>query len=157
MTFNKIILHLKNNKIAFTHLVHSPTYTSAQSALSRGDKLESGAKAILYKIEKEYYLFVLAAHKKLDTKKIKTHFKTQEKKAKNTRFATEQELFELTGLVSGAVPPFGKPILNFELFVDPSLLKNTEISFNAGSLTNSITIQLKDYLKIATPTIFEFT
>jgi len=146
MILNKILSYLKENKASYVQLIHQATYTSKQSASVRGENLETGAKAILYKIEKEYYLFVLAANKKLDTKKIKTYFKAQGKKAKSTRFATEQELAELTNLVSGAVPPFGKPILNFDLFVDPSLLKNKQISFNAGSLTNSITLEINDYL-----------
>jgi len=157
MVLNKILSYLKENETPYKQQIHQATYTSKQSAIIRGENLETGAKAILYKIETEYFLFVLAAHKKLNTKKIKIYFKTLGKKAKSTRFATQQELAELTGLVPGAVPPFGKPILNFDLFVDPSLLKNEQISFNAGSLTNSITLQINDYLKLAQPVIFEFT
>lgn len=118
--------------------------------------MSAGAKAILYKIEKDFYLFVFAADQKLNTKKIKAYFKNNGKKAKSTRFASVDELEELTGLVPGSVPPFGRPILNFDLFVDPSLLKNEYISFNAGSLTNSINMRLEDYINTAQPIVFEF-
>jgi len=147
---------LKDQNLDFTHKTHEPTLTSEDSSRVRGDALSSGAKAILYKIEKEFYLFVFAADRKLNTKKIKSYFKEQGKKARSTRFASVDELHNLTGLVPGSVPPFGQPILPFDLFVDPSLLKNEQISFNAGSLTNSITMRLEDYTKIAKPVIFEF-
>ena len=78
------------------------------------------------------------------------------KKAKRSRFATSEELFEMTGLVPGSVPPFGRPILGFDLFVDPSLKENEQISFNAGSLTNSISMSLEDYIRVAQPVVFEF-
>ncbi len=154
--FHEICALLNKQQIEFTHKSHEPTFTSEDSSRIRGDALSAGAKAILYKIEKDFYLFVFAADQKLNTKKIKAYFKSRGKKAKSTRFASVEELKELTGLVPGSVPPFGRPILNFELFVDPSLLKNKHISFNAGSLTNSINMRLEDYIKIAQPIVFEF-
>ena len=78
------------------------------------------------------------------------------KKAKKTRFASSEELMNLTGLIPGSVPPFGKPILPFDLYVDPSLLTNTMIAFNAGSITDSIKMSLRDYQDIANPEVFEF-
>jgi len=152
----KILALLNDNEVKFKHRTHTPTYTSEQSAATRGESLSSGAKAILYKVQDEFSLFVMAADQKMDPKKIKTFFKAKGKKAKKTRFATPDELLDLTGLASGSVPPFGQPILDFELFVDPSLLKNESISFNAGSLKHSLTMSLVDYVKIAHPTIFNF-
>jgi len=154
--FNDITLLLESQQVVFTHKSHEPTFTSEDSSRVRGDALSAGAKAILYKIEKDFYLFVFAADQKLNTKKIKTYFKNEGKKAKSTRFANVDELEELTGLVPGSVPPFGRPILNFDLFVDPSLLKNEHISFNAGSLTNSINMRLEDYINVAQPIVFDF-
>lgn len=154
--FEKIQNLLTTNEIAFYCLEHEATPTSVDSARIRGDQLSQGAKAIVYKVEKEFYLFVFAADKKINPKKIKSYFKEQGWKAKKSRFASVDELLELTGLIPGAVPPFGEPILELPLFVDPSLLEKEHISFNAGSLTNSITMQLEDYLKVAKPAVFEF-
>jgi len=50
------------------------------------------------------------------------------------RFASREELLELTGLVPGSVPPFGRPILPFPLYVDTGIAANDRIAFNAGSL-----------------------
>lgn len=156
VVFQSIQQLLTSQHIDFKHIAHEPTPTSEDAARVRGDDLSSGAKAIVYKVEKEFYLFVFAADNRMNPKKIKAHFKAQGKKAKKSRFASVEELADLTGLVPGAVPPFGRPILDFDLFVDPSLLENERISFNAGSMTNSIKMALKDYLEVAKPEVFEF-
>jgi len=156
-TFESILALLKQQSVAFKILEHPPTYTSEQSAEYRGEGLSTGAKAIVYKIEKSFYLFVMPADRKLDTKKIKAHFKAQGKKAKKTRFATAAELLELTGLVPGSVPPFGEPILPFELFVDSGMLNNEKVAFNAGSLTDSVIMPRAAYLTVANATLFDFT
>lgn len=155
--FNKICDYLKEQGVEYVHKEHEATLTSQDSARVRGDALASGAKAILYKVQDEFYLFVLAADQRLDTKLIKQHFKHQGLKAKKTRFASADELKEMTGLLPGSVPPFGRPILDFQLFVDPSLLENKLIAFNAGSLTNSLSMSLDDYMKVCNATVFDFT
>ena len=72
------------------------------------------------------------------------------------RFSVD-ELKEMTGLVPGSVPPFGKPILPFELYVDESILENDVIAFNAGSLSTSIIMRVDDYLRVAAPEVFRFS
>jgi len=155
--FNKIKSLLVEQGVAFEEKEHEATLTSEDSARIRGDKLSAGAKAILYKVQDSFYLFVLAANEKMDTKKIKQYFKDKGMKAKKTRFATREELKEMTGLVPGSVPPFGRPILDFDLFVDPSLLSNETISFNAGSLTNSLKMGLEDYMNVSGAVVFNFS
>jgi len=154
--FEKILDYLNGNGIEYRHKEHEPTLTSEDSARIRGDDLSQGAKAIVFKIQDSFCLFVFAADKRINTKMVKTYFKNQGKKVKKTRFATSEELLEITGLVPGSVPPFGRPILDFDLFVDPSLLENSRISFNAGSLTNSLNISLQDYMKVCGGEVFEF-
>jgi Ala-tRNA(Pro) deacylase len=142
---------LASRGVEFREVHHEPTRTSAESAKARGEDLAIGGKAILMKVGEEFKLFVLSAAKKVDSQKIKTHFNE-----KKLRFATPEELKELTGLVPGAVPPFGKPITPFDLYVDVSTTTNEKIAFNAGSLTDSIITSCKDYLKVTSPEIFEF-
>ncbi len=138
--------------IAYRQLEHEPTHTSAESARARGQPLEVGGKALLLKIDATFRLFVLSAARKLDSGALKRHFGTH-----HTRFATTTELAELTGLVPGAVPPFGPPILPFELYVDESIVKNTIIAFNAGALTTSLIFAVPDYLRVAQPTVLQFS
>jgi prolyl-tRNA editing enzyme YbaK/EbsC (Cys-tRNA(Pro) deacylase) len=95
---------------------------------------------------------VLSAARQLDSAAIKQYFGT-----KKSRFATGEELLRMTGLTPGAVPPFGRPVLPFDLFVDGSILENDRIAFNAGSLTTSIIMSVKDYMRVAQPTVFDFS
>ena len=150
---NKISNLLHEKSIQFKSLHHKATFTSEESAQERNEDLSIGGKAILMKLDDSFRLFVLSASKKLDNKKLKQKFNS-----KKIRFATIDELKELTGgLVPGSVPPFGRPILEFDLFVDESILKNEKIAFNAGSLTDSIVMDVKDYLIAASPIVFDFS
>jgi len=63
----------------------------------------------------------------------------------------------MTGLVPGSIPPFGRPILPFDLFADRSILANDKIAFNAGSLRDSIVMNVEDYVRVAKPEIFAFS
>lgn len=77
--------------------------------------------------------------------------------ARKLRFASREELGERTGgLVPGCVPPFGKPILDFPLYVDEAATRNDRIAFNAGMLTRSIVMPMADYLATANPIIASF-
>jgi Ala-tRNA(Pro) deacylase len=138
--------------VVFREVHHEPTRTSEESALARGEELRVGGKALLLKVDDTFRLFVMSAALKLDSGAIKKRFGS-----KKIRFATPEELMELTGLVPGSVPPFGVPILSFPLYVDPSVMANDRVAFNAGSLTDSIVMPIDDYRRLAAPEIFSFT
>jgi hypothetical protein len=70
---------------------------------------------------------------------------------KRLRFASADELKDVTGLVPGSVPTFGRPILPFDLYLDETLRDNDRIALNAGSLTDSIILSMPDCLRIAAP------
>ena len=139
--------------IAFRRVRHEPTYTSEESARARGEELRTGAKALLMKCDDQLRLFVLPADRKIDSAAIRV-----ELGVRKLRFATRDELEQATGLVPGAVPPFGRPVFTFDLYVDAALYKNERVAFNAGSLTDSLILSLEDYLAAAQPTrIFAFS
>ena len=115
---NQIRELLRSAGIAFREVQHEPTHTSAESAAARGEELRNGGKALLMKVGDTFRLFVLSAACQLDSGAIKRHFGV-----KRQRFATLEELQALTGLTPGAVPPFGRPVLPFDLFVDTSILE----------------------------------
>jgi prolyl-tRNA editing enzyme YbaK/EbsC (Cys-tRNA(Pro) deacylase) len=142
---------LRNQNVEFRELHHEPTRTSEDSARVRGEDLRIGGKALLIKVDEEFRLFVLSAALRVDSQAIRAHLS-----ARRTRFATADELAELTGLVPGAVPPFGRPILPFPLYVDPSITDNVRIAFNAGSVTDSMFRKVSDYMKVAQPEVFRF-
>ena len=138
--------------VEYREVQHEPTHTSEDSARARNEDLSVGGKALVLKVDKTFRLFVLSAARKLDSAAVKRCFG-----AKKLRFATTDELLEMTGLTPGAVPPFGRPLLPFELFVDESILANDVIAFNAGSLTTSIIMSVGDYLRVAQAQTFDFS
>jgi Ala-tRNA(Pro) deacylase len=138
--------------VPFREVEHEPTYTSAESAAARGEELGIGAKALLLHADGAFRLFVLPADERLDSRAVK-----RELGLKRLRFATAEELCELTGLTPGAVPPFGEPILPFELYADTSVgTRHNKVAFNAGSLTVSIIMGASDWEIVARPRRFRF-
>src|SRR6185312_9323290 len=114
--FAQIRQMLSHAGVPFKEISHEPTHTSEESARVRGESLAVGAKALLLKTDDAFRLFILPADMQLDAKRVK-----QELKVRSVRFATKEELFELTGLVPGSVPPFGPPVLPCELYGDSSI------------------------------------
>jgi Ala-tRNA(Pro) deacylase len=151
MLLDKIRAWLAAEGISFREVRHEPTRTSQESARARGEELRVGGKALLIKVDEAYRLFVLSADRKLDSAAVKRRFG-----GRKIRFATPEELADLTGLVPGSVPPFGQPLLPFPLYVDPSVFANERIAFNAGSLTDSIVMASDDYRRIARAEVFTF-
>jgi prolyl-tRNA editing enzyme YbaK/EbsC (Cys-tRNA(Pro) deacylase) len=149
---DRIRQHLTDRGVSFREVHHEPTRTSEDSARVRGEPLRVGGKALLMKADSQFALFVLPADRKVDSSAIRS-----ELRIKKLRFASRDELLELTepidgtGLVPGAVPPFGKPILPFDLHLDEALQANDRIAFNAGSLTDSMILSMDDYLSVAQP------
>lgn len=137
---------LERQGAVWREVEHGPVRTSEEAARARGESLEIGGKALLVKVGDAFRLCVLPAHLRLDSARVKQHVGE-----KRMRFATPEELLELTGLVPGSVPPFGEPILPFPLLLDEGVARGERIAFNAGSLTHSIVLATADYLAAARP------
>ena len=149
---SRILELLDDAEISYRRISHEPTRTSEDSARARGESLETGGKALLLKAGDRFAVFVLSAALKLDSQAVKKRLGER-----SLRFATAEELMELTGLVPGSVPPFGEPVLPFPLYVDESIEANERIAFNAGSLTDSLVLGTADYLRVARGELFHFS
>ncbi len=143
--------HLAEAGIAYREIGHPPTRTSEESAAARGEDLSVGAKALLLRTDEVFRLFVLPADRRLDSGAIRRHLG-----CRRSRFATVEELRDLVGLVPGAVPPFGEPILPFELYADVDVGAGGRVAFNAGSLTRSIVMDAAGWENAARPRRFRF-
>lgn len=143
----KVYLTTKTEKevISFDVTTHEACRTSQESADVRGVSLDAGAKALLIKdtAKKTYVLAVMSASHRFSSKAFKGV-----SGRKKIRFATLEETWEVTGCLSGAVPPFGT-IFDIPLFVDRSLSRQERIYFNAGLRTVSISMTYCDYISAA--------
>ncbi|MBX3419939.1 MAG: hypothetical protein KF752_00140 [Pirellulaceae bacterium] len=145
----RVIELLTASNIQFKHLQHEPTLTSEDSARERGESLEVGAKALLLKAETDYLIAVLPAHRKLDSGLFKRWLGI-----KNLRFASAEELWQLAGVLPGALPPFGEPIFPVPLYADSTVgAVENRVAFNAGCRTQSIIMALGDWLSVAKPIV----
>jgi Ala-tRNA(Pro) deacylase len=136
---------LKQNAVPFTVLRHDPVFTSEQAAAVRGTSLASGAKALVVKAGEKFVLLVLPADRKLDSRKARDGLGV-----KSLRFASKEEVHNLTGLQPGAIPPFGS-LFQLPTYCDPALGENPIINFNAGDHAISIQVSYVDYLQVEKP------
>lgn len=133
---------------------HASVRTSEEAAKTRvGYTIQQGAKAIIVRVKKsgggrEFVMLVLPGDKRFDTDKVKLLLG-----AKDVRFATPEEVAQVTaGIEPGGVPPFGN-IFNVRVIVDPSLLRHDTIIFNAGDRRFSIAMKSRDWERIVKPVI----
>jgi len=151
----KLIDFLDSRNVPYQRLNHEASRTSAESAAKRGDSTQYGAKALVLKANGVFMLFVMRANLRLDYDKVQI---LTGAKAKKIRFATTDELLDLTGLLPGSVPPFGYPILPLHLYIDQSIADGKDlIGFNVGSLTASLKMNKEDYLRVAGGQLAQFT
>lgn len=141
---------LEAGGIPFSLSEHEPVFTSADAAAVRGVPLETGAKALVLKVDDSYLMVVLPADRALDSKTVK-----KLRRAKSIRFADREELARLTGLEPGAVPPFGR-LFGLETLCDEGLAANESINFNAGSHRHSIRMRTADYISFERPVMGVF-
>ena len=136
---------------------HEPVRTSEEAAQTRpGYALHHGAKAIILRVKKSkkdklFIMIVFPADQKFNNTKMKTYFD-----AKDIRFATGEEVNNLTnGVQSGGVPPFGN-LVDLPVYVTPELFNNERIVFNAGDRRFSLAMKSADYRRLVEPVEFSF-
>lgn len=150
----KILDQLKENNFWHETFEHEPVRTSEEAAKVRpGYTLHQGAKAIVVRVKEKsggkfFLMLVLPADQKINIGKLKIDLD-----AKDIRFASEDEILELTGGVEpGGVPPFGN-LFGLKVIADPTLFENTKIIFNAGDRRFSVAMISGDYKTLVDPQI----
>jgi len=140
-----IIELLDHNSVDYELMHHEAVYTSEAAAQVRGTDLASGAKAIICKADLDFLMFVMPADLRLDSKRVRREFRIRK-----LRFASPDEVLDLTNLKPGSIPPFGS-LFSLGTFCDEKLSLQTAINFNAGDHCVSISLGFADYLKVENP------
>jgi len=151
IAFQKIKTFLDENHISYEYKEHEEVHTSEEAAKARGEDIKIGAKAMILKADDKFVMLVLSAAKKIDSRRVKEILS-----AKSLRFATPEEVMQLTGCLPGGVPPFAN-IFSLDFIVDKTIVANEFMAFNAGERTKSLKIKTKDYLELLKPRIEEFS
>lgn len=148
--FQRLTQCLDGRQIAYDILRHSPVYTSEEAAQVRGTPLASGAKALVCKADERFVMIVLPADRKLASKEVR-----KSQGVKSLRFASREEVEQLTGLTPGSIPPFGS-LFGLETWCDERMGEHDRINFNAGDHSVSISLKYADYVSAEQPKLGNF-
>ena len=122
---------------------HEPVYTSLEASQARNEPMNSGAKALLFKAENQFFLAVVPGGEKVSFKKLKKVLGR-----KNIRMAYPEEVKEVMGCKIGACYPLGS-VAELETVIDESLLDNNEVSFNPGVHHKTIKMKTRDLFALS--------
>jgi Ala-tRNA(Pro) deacylase len=148
--FERLTEFLGSSSIAHTVSRHEPVFTSDDAARVRGTSLASGAKALICKCDDRFLMFVMPADRKLASKKTRSALQVR-----SLRFASAEEVLELTGLRPGSIPPFGS-LFGLATYCDNGLRQQPQINFNAGDHSISISMSSSDYEMAERPQFGDF-
>jgi Ala-tRNA(Pro) deacylase len=149
-TYTQLIKFLDQHEVAYRLIDHAPEGRTEIVSSLRGNGLSQAAKCIvlMVKIGKKvtrYVLAVIPGDARLDLQAVKALMH-----GTYVAFASTDIAERLAGSVTGTVLPFSfNPEL--ELVVDPSLLENDELYFNAARLDRSMVLKTNDYVAVAKP------
>jgi len=149
-TYDRLIQFLDENNAEYRLIDHKPEGRTEIVSPLRGNEVSQAAKCIVIMVkvtkkEKKFILAVVPGDAKVNLNLIKELFG-----GIYVSFATPEIAEELAGCVSGTILPFSfNPEL--ELMVDPKLLENEELFFNAARLDRSMALNTEDYKKLSEP------
>lgn len=148
--YTRLIALLDEKKATYRLIDHAPEGRTELVSAMRGNRLEQAAKCIILMVKQgkkvtRYILAVVPGDAKVDLQAVKALLQ-----GTYIAFASTEIAERLSGSVAGTILPFSfNPEL--ELIVDPSLLENDELYFNAARLDRSMVLKTSDYVAIAKP------
>lgn len=149
-TYTQLIELLDQHEAHYRLIDHASEGRTELVSAMRGNRLEQAAKCLILMVKvgkkvTKYVLAVIPGDAKVDLQAVKSLLQ-----GTYISFASPEIAERLAGSVAGTVLPFAfHPDL--ELLVDPSLLENDELYFNAARLDRSMALKTSDYRAIARP------
>ena len=149
-TYTHLITLLDQHGAHYRLIDHEPEGRTELVSNMRGNKLAQAAKCIVMMVKlgkkiTRYVLVVVPGDAQVDMQAVKALME-----GTYVAFASPDIAERLAGSVTGTILPFSfNPDL--QLIVDPSLLENDELYFNAARLDRSIALKTSDYLALAKP------
>jgi Ala-tRNA(Pro) deacylase len=150
--YTRLIAWLDEHHVPYRLIDHAPEGRTEIVSGLRGNTLRQAAKCIVLMVKQgkkitRYVLAVIPGDARLDLGAIKALLG-----GTYVAFASADIAERLAGSVAGTILPFSfSPEL--ELIVDPLLLENDELYFNAARLDRSMAIRSSDYAAMARPRV----
>jgi prolyl-tRNA editing enzyme YbaK/EbsC (Cys-tRNA(Pro) deacylase) len=134
---------------AYALIEHAEARTAEEAAAARGTALAVGGKSLVMRLQDVGdAVVVVGSDRRLDGRALRKALGIQ-----RYRFASNEEVAALTGLVSGEIPPFGRPLFDAALLVGQDLLERDELVFAAASRTRSVRMRMADWVAAARPRV----
>jgi Ala-tRNA(Pro) deacylase len=141
---------LDQQQVRYQVIQHPPTYTAQETAQAMHTPGRELAKAIVVRQGGRLVLAVLPAQSRVVLERLSTLLGGPVELAAESEFAVAFPDCEL-----GAMPPFGN-LYGIPTYVDESLTRDREISFNAGTHTEAIRMSFDDYCRLVEPRVLWF-
>ena len=152
MPVKKLKDFLDRENVKYVNIYHSIAYTAQEIAASVHVKGKEMAKTVMVKLDGKLAMAVLPASHQVDFEHLK-----RASGAQDAMLATEKEFKDLfPDCDIGAMPPFGN-LYGMNVFVSRALTEDKEIAFNAGSHYELIRVTYKDFERLVSPKIADFS
>ena len=145
----RLIECLDESKVRYEVLQHPETVSAQRIAQAEHVKGRHHAKVVIVKSGDAHLMMVLPADHHIDLEKVE---KAVGKAVSLDREHGFKSLFP--DCVIGAMPPFGN-LYGLPTYVDQSLAEQDYIVFEAGTHTDAIKINYRDYEKIVKPQVHD--
>ncbi len=155
-TYERLIALLDQHGAQYRLIDHPPEGRTEMVSPMRGNDLAAAAKCIILIVKlgkkvTQYVLAVVPGNARVSVNAVKALMG-----GTYASFASPDIAERLAGSVAGTILPFAfHPDL--ELIVDPALLENPELYFNAARLDRSMALRTSDYVALAKPRIEPIT
>jgi Ala-tRNA(Pro) deacylase len=137
--------YLMEHGVGYESRAHPEAFTTGEIAQAEDVPRAQMAKVVMVHSDDGLVMAVLPGNRMLDLEKAKAVLHST-----GVRLATEAEFSsQFPDCEVGAEPPFGG-LYNVPMLVDHTL-QSREITFNAGSHTETLTMALDDYLELTKP------
>jgi Ala-tRNA(Pro) deacylase len=148
--YDSLIRLLDGGRARYRLLDHPPEGRTELVSRMRGNRLSQAAKCMVVMVKQgkkitRYVLAVVPGDMQVDLEAIKRLLE-----GTYVSFASPAVAEQIAGAQIGTILPF--PLSgDLELIVDPTLLEEDEIYFNAGRLDRSVALAAADYLALTQP------
>jgi Ala-tRNA(Pro) deacylase len=151
-TYTRLMALLDQHGAHYRLIDHAPEGRTDLVSAMRGNALSQAAKCIILMVKMgkkvtKYILAVVPGDAQVDLPAVKALLQ-----GTYIAFASSDIAERLAGSVAGTILPFSFH-QELEVIVDPSLLENDELYFNAARLDRSLALSTSDYVALAQPRV----
>lgn len=143
--------YLERTGVRYMWSQHDTAYTAQDLAHQEHISGERVVKPVLIQADGQFVLCALPASYFIDLEQL-----CDELRANNAQLADEQMLRQMFPECEvGAEPPIGK-LFGIPTILDDSLIDELELTFQAGTHQDAVTMSAADYIKLTQPMIGHF-